>query len=104
MPVVTARILTLMLWLLAILFVAVFVHLGSILILPRVAPHDAFGRLVAGQSPATLTPVPAAASGRGSPLQGPRLELGRLPLRSLLASLAGHGFDAERRLSGSLIP
>ena len=92
----TGRIVSLMLWLLAVLFVAAFVHLASILILPYVAPHDAFDRLAAGQPVAALTPVTAAATGRGPPFKDPasssavcRYDLASGPLRVTAATQSG---------------
>ncbi len=56
----TGRIVPAALWLLATLFVAGIVHLGSVLLVPRLATEAAFARLsVAGQAP-SVTPLPPA--------------------------------------------
>ena len=51
-------------WALVILFSAVAAHVGAILVMPHVAPDDAFARLAALAPRATTTPLPAPAPGR----------------------------------------
>ena len=45
----TGRLVPALLWLLAVLFVAAVVHIGSVLILPTVGPRDAFTSIAAGR-------------------------------------------------------
>ncbi len=56
----TGRIVPVILWALATLFVAGIVHLGSVLMLPRLATETAFARLPVAGPAASVTPLPPA--------------------------------------------
>ncbi len=87
--------------LLASAFVAALVHIASLLILPRVAPDDAFARLAAPLPPGTLRVLPGVASPASPvPFRDPllataicRYDLAAGPLR-VLAPLANGSFVA----------
>ena len=69
-----SRIVPALLWTLAVLFVAILVHLGSVLILPHVAPRDAFTRLAAGRKAGVVAVLPRAApEGGDGPFRDPAL-------------------------------
>ncbi len=64
----------LLLWSLGVLFIAALVHITSILILPRVAPHDAFARVAALGPPGAVQVLPRAASRQNTiPFRDPAL-------------------------------
>ncbi|HEX4765891.1 MAG TPA: hypothetical protein VH414_06395 [Lichenihabitans sp.] len=63
----TGRIVPAALWALATLFVAGIVHLGSVLLVPRLATETAFARLSAAGQGTSVTPLPPA-SGAQSPV------------------------------------
>ena len=82
------------LWLLAVLFVGGIVHIASILILPRIAPDDAFMRLAAAREAGALAVLPRATSHQNTvPFRDPamasaicRYDLGKGPMRISTAS------------------
>lgn len=58
----TDRIVPALLWLLAVLFIAGVVHIVSILILPQVAPDDAYMRIAAAREVGVVAILPRPAS------------------------------------------
>lgn len=83
-------------WLLASLLFAGIVHLSSILLMPRVAPRDAFGRLAAFIAPGGF---------RALPLTEPGQEI--LPFLDPAFAHAVCGYDLARgplRLQAALLP
>lgn len=56
------RLVPALLWGLVVLFVAAIVHIASILVLPRVAPNDAFSRVAAASPAGAIQLLPKAAS------------------------------------------
>ena len=87
--------------LLAIVMVAGIVHIASLLLVPRVAPDDAYARLVAVAPEGRVTVLPRAATpGDALPDRDPavatavcRYDLAAGPLR-VFAALTGQGFVA----------
>jgi uncharacterized membrane protein len=87
------------LWTLLVLFSAVAAHVGAILVMPHVAPQDAFARLAALAPRATTTPLPAPAPGKElAPFNDPaaaiafcRYDLADGPLR-IHAEVDGENF------------
>lgn len=87
------------LWALVVIFSAVAAHIGAILVMPQVAPDDAFARLSALAPRAATTPLPAPAPGRQiSPFNDPaaavafcRYDLADGPLR-VHAEVDGENF------------
>ncbi len=83
------RIVPALLWAVAILFVGAIVHIVSILILPGIAPNDAFTRVAAASVPGTVQFLPRAVSRQNSvPFRDPavasaicRYDLQQGPLR-----------------------
>ncbi|MDB5644248.1 MAG: hypothetical protein JWN07_3565 [Hyphomicrobiales bacterium] len=81
-------------WLVAVICVAGIVHLATILVLPRLAPHSAYARLSAGAAPNRLALLPAIEPGR---------EI--LPNEDPATALAACAYDLARgpvRLRGQL--
>jgi uncharacterized membrane protein len=60
---VTLRVLTFLLYLTGVIFVAGVVHIVAILVMPRVAPHDAYAKFVAIAKPEQMTLLPRAEPG-----------------------------------------
>lgn len=87
--------------LLAILLVAGVVHIASLLMVPRVAPDDAFARISAATPEGSVSVLPPGGSpGAALPDRDPslasavcRYDLGRGPLR-VSAALGGEAFVA----------
>lgn len=83
------RIVPSLLWGLAILLVGGIVHIVSILIIPRIAPNDAFARVAAKVEPGTVQILPRAISRQNTlPFRDPalasavcRYDLAQGPLR-----------------------
>ena len=83
------RVVPALLWALAILFIGAIVHIVSILILPWVAPNDAFARVAGASVPGTVQLLPRAVSRQNSvPFRDPalataicRYDLQRGPMR-----------------------
>ena len=83
------RIVPALLWIAVVLFVGAIVHIASILILPWVAPKDAFTRVASGSTSGAVQLLPKAASRQSSvPFRDPavasaicRYDLRQGPLR-----------------------